>query len=357
MILFKLINHIFLANFAAKTKEMELEERIAAFALLGDYLRNLPDEEFAAWSEEARRQNAWFTTESIRSALLGIAAFLDRKELTTWLSGYKWQKKEPKTVGVVMAGNIPLVGFHDYLSVLVSGNRLLAKLSSSDSVLLKKITARLSEIEPRFQDRVVFSEKIGKVDAVIATGSDNSARYFHYYFSSIPHIIRYNRVSCAILNGEESEEELSGLGKDILMYFGMGCRNVAKLYVPEGYIFNGFYEAIERHKPLIDINKYYNNYDYNKSIFVLNKTPFLDNGFLLLAESSALASPVSVVYYEYYKSLGEVTLKLEAQQDKIQTMVSGEGWFAGSVPFGKAQFPSVTDYADGVDTIEFLMNV
>lgn len=338
-------------------KEMELEERVAAFVRLGDFLRNIPEEEFLSWADEAKRQNAWFTIESIRFAFQGISKFLEAGELHAWISEYGWEKKKPKTVAVIMAGNIPLVGFHDFLAVLVSGHRIFVKLSSSDSVLLKKITAKLIEIEERFSDRIEFGERLSKVDAVIATGSDNSAKYFHYYFSSIPHIIRQSRVSCAVLTGEETPEELTELGKDILMYFGMGCRNVAKLYVPEGYSFSPFYDTIQKLQPLIDINKYYNNYDYNKSVFIVNNARFLDNGFLLLHESPALASPVSVVYYEFYKSVGEVALKIESLQDKIQTIVSKDGWYAGSVPFGKAQLPSVSDYADGIDTIEFLVKI
>lgn len=337
---------------------MELEKRIRAFAALGNYIKNLSQDEFLHLASEAKRNNPWFTEDSVKASLKGIEVFLDEKELRNWLSVYHLKQEDGgKRVGIVMAGNIPLVGFHDFLVVLITGNIAIVKLSSNDNILLKKLTAKLIESEEGFKDQIEFVEKMQNLDAIIATGGDNSAKYFHYYFSSIPHIIRQNRVSCAILKGDETVRDLENFGLDILMYFGMGCRNVAKLYVPEGYKFDLLLEAVQKHLKLIDINKYYNNYDYNKSIFIVNKTPYLDAGFLLLTESTEMASPVSVVYYEYYKSEAEASLRIEAQKEKIQAVVSKGGWYPGSIDFGTAQTPCVSDYADAIDTVEFLMKL
>jgi len=337
---------------------MDLEKRKRAFVELGNYLQNLSEEEFQNWYIDAKRNNAWFTEDSVRFALKGIRELLKENELASWLSNYSFPSVvSSKRVGVVMAGNIPMVGFHDFLCVLLSGHHVVVKMSSNDNVLLKKLTEKLVGFEREFAKKVEFVEKLQDVDAVIATGSDNSAKYFHYYFSKIPHIIRQNRVSVAILTGNETQEDLESLSLDILMYFGMGCRNVAKIYAPVGYDFNHLLKASEKYHKLVDFNKYYNNYDYNKSICIVNNMPCLDNGFLILIENEAMASPVSVVYYEYYQSEAEVTFKIESQKEKIQTIVTKGEWYSGSVDFGKAQTPSVSDYADGIDTMEFLLKL
>lgn len=279
---------------------------------------------------------------------------LDETQLRTWLAAYNLENLQPRKVGVVMAGNIPLVGFHDLLTVLLSGNYLYAKLSSEDTFLPKWLVHQLVSIEPGFKDFVVFVDLLKDVDAVIATGSDNTARYFEYYFSKKPHIIRRNRSSLAVLTGFESPEELAKLGGDIFQYYGLGCRNVSKLFVPEGYHPEALFQALEPYKWVLDHHKYANNYDYNKSILLVNQTPHYDNGFLLLTENKQLASPISVIHLETYVSQEDLKQKLAALKNKIQCVVSALGWYQGSVPFGEAQCPTVDQYADNVDTMAFL---
>ena len=255
-----------------------------------------------------------------------------------------------------MAGNIPAVGFQDALSVLVSGHILLAKPSSDDYVLIYAILNKLIDLEPAFEDYIRFVERLNDADAFIATGSDNTARYFHYYFAKKPHIIRKNRTSVAVLTGEETNEELRALGRDALQYFGLGCRNVSKLYVPEKYDFTRFYEAIQdMDKIYLHHHKYFNNYDYNKSILLVNRVPHFDNGFLLLTESEVLVSAISVLHYETYRSLEEVKEKLAIASEKIQCVVgNSNSGLPEMVYFGETQKPGLLDYADSVDTMAFL---
>lgn len=334
---------------------MTRDERKAAFLELGKQLKALPNDQLQEWQARARNENPWFTPESVASALEGIAAMLAEQPLNQWLAGYEITEHPPQPIGVVMAGNIPAVGFHDFLCVLLSGHNLLAKLSSQDTVLLKAIASLLMGIEPRFGEQIQFVERLNQANAIIATGSDNSARYFQYYFGKKPNIIRQNRTSCALLTGQETREELLELGQDIFQYFGLGCRNVAKLYVPQNYNFTEFFESIEPLKEVGNHYKYANNYDYQKAVVLVNQIPHLDNGFLLLTENEALVSPMAVVYYETYATRDELEQKVQANQQKLQCIVSKEGWYPGSIPFGTTQCPGVWDYADGVDTMKFLL--
>lgn len=336
---------------------MTLENRIQAFVALGRQLQALtPDQaEKLAW--QARHQNAWFDAPNVRHALRGITALLDEAQLRAWLANYDLTPRPPQKIGVVMAGNIPLVGFHDLLTVLLSGHYLYAKLSSEDTFLPKWLVEQLLQIEPGFRDFVRFVDLLKDVDAVIATGSDNTARYFEYYFAKKPHIIRRNRSSVAVLTGFESKAELTALGADIFQYYGLGCRNVAKLFVPEGYIFDFLFEAVEEYKGVLNHHKYANNYDYNKSILLINQTPHYDSGFLLLTESRQLVSPISVVFTETYADQQHLKQRLAELSDKIQCLVSARGWYQGSVPFGEAQQPLVHQYADNVDTLAFLAHL
>jgi hypothetical protein len=334
-----------------------LKERIEAFAALGDKLRNLDAGALQEWCQLAKSENNWFTEDNVKTALQALTTWLTAEKLTAWTKNYTIKDKTPRKIGVVMAGNIPLVGFHDMLCVLISGHILHAKLSSQDTFLMKQIRRLLIEIDPYYNDHFVVADKLNGMDAVIATGSDNTARYFNYYFAGIPHIIRSNRSSVAVLSGEESEEELALLGKDILQYFGLGCRNVSKIFVPAGYSFNKFYESIAHLRSVIDHNKYINNYEYNKSIYLVNRAPHLDNGFLLVTQSDNLVSPISVLYYEEYNSLPELDIKLHKNGDKIQVVLSANGWYNESEQFGTAQCPSLLDYADGVDTMSFVTSI
>ncbi len=336
---------------------MTTNERKAAFIELGHHLSALPAEQLCQWQAEAQGENPWFTPESVRSALEGIAFMLGQEPLSQWIERYADLATASRKVGVVMAGNIPAVGFHDLLCVLVSGHVVLAKLSSQDSVLIKEITRLLIAIEPRFASRIQFVERLTDADAFIATGSNNSARYFHYYFGRKPHIIRQNRTSCAILTGNETTEELLKLGRDSTQYFGLGCRNVAKLYVPPHYDFTPFLESIEPLGNLINHYKYANNYDYQKAILLVNQVTHLDNGFLLLTPNTALVSPMTVLYYETYEDRIRLDQQITDNRNQLQCIVSGNGWYPGSVMFGQAQCPYVWEYADGIDTLQFLLNL
>lgn len=335
-----------------------LKERlIEIFVELGIRIQNLPEEEQIRWKREAEIHNKWFTEDNVERALEGIVFMLRKDNLEKWLTAYNLPSSNNKKVGVVMAGNIPAVGFHDMLCVLLSGHTLLAKLSSDDSILIKKIAALLISIEPGLENRIQFVERLNAVDALIATGSDNTAKHFEYYFSKVPSIIRRNRVSVSVLTGKETKEELFALGSDMLQYFGLGCRNVSKIFIPKEMTLNHIYEAIEPWKKVADAVKYGNNYDYNRSIFLLKSILHLDNGFLLAIETEELVSAIAVFYYEKYNSIEDVKQRLKEQEEKIQCVVAKDGVIEKSVPFGAAQQPYPWDYADRVDTMKFLLTI
>lgn len=330
---------------------MTKNERINAFTLLGDYILNLTDLEFKSIALQAKSQNPWFTEENVRLALDGIASFLQAKKLNTWLDKYTLPP-ESKKVALVMAGNIPLVGFHDVLCILLSGHKALIKLSSKDTFLPQHLLGKLIQIESRFSSSISYAEQLKDFDAVIATGSDNSSRYFEYYFGKYPNIIRKNRTSVAILDGTETNDDLKVLGKDVFSYFGLGCRNVAKLFVPSGYSFNKLFESWEFFHDIIHHHKYCNNYDYQKSIMLVNKIPFLDNGFVMIHENDKLISPISVLYYTTYQNVEELNSLVQVSSDKLQCVLGKHK--PATVAFGNAQLPELWDYADQVDTLDFL---
>lgn len=334
---------------------MNTEDRVEAFEKLGKYLSAIDKDEFTNLAASARNENSWFTEENIQAAFHGLARYLRPEHLREWVSRYKLTVVKPRTVAVIMAGNIPLVGFHDFLTVLISGHNLLIKPSSKDSVLLSYLAKKLGEIEPRFAPRITFAEQLKNFDAVIATGSDNSARYFHYYFGRYPNIIRKNRTSCAVLNGRETQEELQALGRDVFSYFGLGCRNVSKIFVPLHYDLPQLLKSWEPFHDIIHHHKYHNNYDYQKSILLVNSASFLDSGFVMLQESEKLVSPIAVVYYETYEDEGALALKLTEAREKIQCIVGHAT--PGAIPFGEAQMPALWDYADQVDTLKFLSSL
>ena len=352
---------------------MDLKQRITAFANLGqfltDFLLKNPKtelqgidfekltEEFEAVIETAYRQNAWFTPEHINMALHSWAEALQEASLKNWLNKYRITNEAPKTVAVIMAGNLPLVGFHDFLSVLVTGHKLLAKLSSDDKLLLPFLAKVLTRLEPGFTDAITFTEeRLTDFDAVIATGSNNTARYFEYYFKNKPHIIRKNRNAVAVLTGDETHEQLVALGNDIFGYFGMGCRSVSKLFVPKAYNFEAFFKAMFEHQEVINHHKYANNYDYNKAVYLMSLFPILDNEFMILKEDENFSSPISVVFYERYDSTKELKKLLNAKRKDIQCIVAA-GFEENEVAFGQAQHPKLYDYADGVDTVAFLLKI
>lgn len=337
------------------------KQRIEAFTQLGDFMA-VPDEELQELISSARQYNAWFTPESTAKAVAGIASMLNRDDLEKWLekSTYNLDPDQGQTmlsVGLILAGNIPLVGFHDIICVLAAGHKALIKLSSQDQKLIPFLLRKLTEIEPSFSSHIEYIERLKNFDAVIATGSNNTSRYFEYYFGSVPHIIRKNRNSVAVLSGEESRKELRALGNDIFDYYGLGCRNVSKLYVPSGYDFKNFFESIEDFKSVSDHHKYNNNYDYNKSIFLVNLEKHLDNGFLLLKKDQRLASPLAVLYYEEYDDLNQVEQELKGKSEQIQCVVSSLALDLSVLPFGQSQHPSLWDYADNIDTMAFLLSL
>lgn len=328
---------------------MNISKRVKAFVELGQKISDYSNGNVQELFSRAYNENNWFTEENLIKAFNGIAEYLDEKKLSKWLENYTFKNSEPKKVGVIMAGNIPMVGFHDFLSVLISGNELMMKPSSQDKVLMEFVIGILTEIEPEFKKRIHIVERLNEADAFIGTGSDNSAKYFRYYFGKKPNIIRQNRTAVAILKGTETDQELKALGADIFTYYGLGCRNVSKLFVPKGYDFVKLLDAQSDYSYVGDHHKYRNNYDYNKSIYLVNSEPHLDTGFSLLRESDEMVSPISVLYYQQYEDQAGLDKVLSENDDKIQCIVGQD-----FIPFGNAQKPEIWDYADGVDTMEFL---
>ena len=344
---------------------------IKAFVKLGEFLGKFctsieddkgmegKDEEWFAKLhhivETAHHYNGWFTKANLLFALEQWSNALSSVNLEKWLSKYNLSKNATKRVALILAGNIPMVGFHDLLAVLVTGNNAVVKLSSNDKLLLPLLVDYLIHLNPDFLDRVLFTDdKLTDYDAVIATGSNNTARYFEYYFGKKPNIIRKNRNSIGVLSGKESEKELAALGEDIFRYYGLGCRSVSKLFVPKGYDFDQFFNAMYPYKEIIHQNKYANNYDYNKAVYLMSEFKILDNGFLMLKNDESYASPIATIFYEEYDTIVSVKEKIAAKKDAIQCMVS-KGLFPNEIAFGKTQTPELWDYADGVDTVEFLL--
>ena len=362
---------------------MQLKQRINAFIALGNFLKQLVSEnpnfnnhlltaekqkEFFETAKNklaaAEIGNSWFTQDNIQFSLESWAEALTEENLLQWVSVYESlktssevSKNNTKTIAIIMAGNIPLVGFHDFLCCLITGNKVLAKLSSNDKVLLPFLSEYLIAIEPGFKEYISFTEeKLENFDAIIATGSNNTSRFFEYYFSKYPHIIRKNRNSVAVLTGGESTEQLHGLADDIFRYFGLGCRNVSKIYVPNDYDFDKFFNAIFSWKEIINNNKYINNYDYNKAVYLMDSNNLLDNEFLLLKEDEGFSSPIAVLFFGKYSSLSEMESLITEQTKNIQCVVSNSG-LPNEIAFGQAQHPKLWDYADGVDTVNFLLKL
>lgn len=345
---------------------MEIKQGINAFVQCGLFIkRHFNESEWKADEKglheglnqlinTAYSYNGWFIKDFIKESLLNIADMLGRESLENFTKNIS-APKQPKTIALIMAGNIPMVGFHDLLCVILSGNKALIKLSSDDNVLMPFFIKLLEHYEPEIAKQIRFTTgKLTEFDAVIATGSDNTAKYFEYYFGKYPNIIRKNRTSVAILTGNESKEDLKNLGRDIFLYFGLGCRNVSKLLVPENYVFDGLFEAVFDYKYVVDNKKYGNNYDYNRTIYLLNDEKFLDNNFLIIKPDKGLFSPVSVLFYENYKNETELNNWLTEHKNSIQCIV---GTGKNRTPFGYSQQPVITEFADGVNTLEFLVNL
>lgn len=354
---------------------MTLETKKSVFVELGKFLKQFSENDTIRKSDVlhndlffddfekliylSQSHNGWYTPEQVYFAIHSWADALTEENLDKWLSNYQTEfsqnNENKKNVALILAGNIPLVGFHDFLSVLITGNKALIKTSSNDQHLLPFLAKYLIAVDESLKDKITFVEgKLENFDAVIATGSNNTARYFEYYFKDKPSIIRKNRNSAAVLNGKESKEELEALGEDIFRYFGLGCRNVSKIFVPKGYSFDAFFEAIFKYQDVIHYEKYANNYDYNKAVFLMSNFKLLDNGFLTIKEDPSYASPISSVFYEFYENIEDLQARITADSEQIQCIVSND-LIENSIPFGQTQNPQLWDYADNVDTITFLL--
>jgi hypothetical protein len=371
---FDLLKLIFVQNYNQNysyANIMTLETKKSVFVELGKFLSQFSEDNtvkkldvlhnhlfFDAFTDLiklSQSHNGWYTPEQVYFSIQSWAEALTEENLKQWLSSYTIHTTKPKNIALILAGNIPLVGFHDFLSVIITGHTVLVKTSSNDQHLLPFLAKYIIAIEPKFADKINFVEgKLENFDAIIATGSNNTARYFEYYFKDKPSIIRKSRNSVAVLNGKETQAQLSALGEDIFRYFGLGCRNVSKLFIPKGYTFDAFFEAIFEYQDVIHYEKYANNYDYNKAVFLMSNFKLLDNGFLTLKEDKSHASPISSVFYEFYDDINLLQTRLEEEAHQIQCIVSNE-LIENSVKFGDTQHPELWDYADNVDTISFLL--
>ena len=347
-----------------------IQNRIEAFSKLGDFLsqfstKGIEKKEDIPFNELffdglkhqiklAQENNSWFTKDNILNSLEIWSKSLNYNNLNNFTSSVNLNIIKPKTVAIVMAGNIPLVGFHDFLSVLISGHSVLVKQSSSDKHLLPFLAKYLEYTEESFKEKITFTEdKLSNFDAVIATGSNNTARYFEYYFKGKPNIIRKNRNSVAVITGKETIEDFEKLSDDIFQYFGLGCRSVSKLYVPKDYDFELFFNGMYNKKEIINNAKYANNYDYNKAVYLMSEFDLLENGFLMIKEDESYSSPIATIFYEYFDNEIDLKIKLHEDREKIQCVVA-KGFLENEIAFGQTQHPKLTDYADGVNTLEFL---
>jgi hypothetical protein len=352
---------------------MTLEHKKNIFVALGTFLSQFSEVEilkketvlnndlffdrFIDLIKLSQSHNGWYTNDNVYFAVQSWAEALTIDNLNQWLDAYDFNDVDSKTVGLILAGNIPLVGFHDFISVLLSGHKVLVKTSSNDQHLLPFLAEYLISIEPKLVNYITFVEgKLEGFDAVIATGSNNTARYFEFYFKDKPSIIRKSRNSVAVLNGQETKEQMIALGEDVFRYFGLGCRNVSKIFVPKNYNFDTFFGGMFPYQDVIKYEKYINNYDYNKAVFLMSNFNLLDNEFLIIKEDSSYASPISSVFYEFYENLDDIKLRLQAENEQIQCIVSND-LIENSVAFGQTQKPNLWDYADNVDTIKFLITL
>lgn len=346
----------------------DLKERIQAFSDLGILFRENSSSQkiktFQKWDSELNKllkdsyqHNSWFTENNLKLSLKNWSAELNKKNIENWLENYKIELKSSKTVAIIMAGNVPIVGFHDLMCSLILGFKCIVKLSSDDKILIPLIVKFIQSRFDGFKEKVFFESNILKnFDAVIATGSNNSHKYFEYYFGKYPNLLRKTRHSVAVLNGNESDSELAMLSNDVFDYFGLGCRSVSKIFIPKGYDLDLLFNAFYNKRFVIDHNKYANNYDYNKAVYLMSEEKFYDNGFVILKEEKKLGSPIACVYFEYYDDLVQVQNIIKINNQNIQCVVSNEKIFNG-ISFGTTQCPKLSDYADNVDTLKFLLKI
>lgn len=352
---------------------MLLTKRKDAFVKLGDFLSQFSSEKitrkdnilfndlffdaFEMQIKRAKEFNGWFNQENVLFSLDSWSQALTENNINTWINPYEMKEVATKKVAIIMAGNIPLVGFHDFLCVLMSGHKVLVKLSSNDKYFIPLVAKYLEYLEPEFKGCIEFTEgKLENFDAVIATGSDNTSRYFDYYFGKHPNIIRKNRNTVAVLSGEESEETLEKMTDDVFRYFGLGCRSVSKVFLPKGFDLDRIFKASFKHKDIVNYDRYANNYEYNKAVYLMSLFDIRENGFLMLKEDQSYSSPISSLFYEYYDDLQELQDRLATDSDKIQCVTSDIQELK-SVALGDTQNPQLWDYADNVDTLKFLLTI
>lgn len=332
-------------------------QRIQALHSLRNYLKSISEDEFLDLQHRMQNENPWFDLQNVKKAINGIVFLLEEKTLNDFSVKNNFSELKEISLGLVLAGNLPAVGFHDILIGFLTCKEIHVKLSSSDRILILYLIQYINQNIPEFSDVIQVKERLdlGVLAGIIATGSDNTARYFETYFSSLPNIIRKNRVSVAVLDQNVTDEELFHLGDDIFTYFGLGCRNVSKLFVPKEFDLTRILKQMDKFQTVGYHHKFANNYDYNRSVYLVNKEPHLDNGFLMLKESSELVSPLSVVFYEYYNTVEEVSETLDKFKDKIQVIVSN--FLPNYQKLGEAQLPSLYDFPDNVNVVEFIKNL
>lgn len=350
-----------------------IQNRISAFVELGKFLGQFTQKETTQKNEIkfndlffdgfkhqlkiAGENNTWFTKENLLFATENWSKALTKENIQQWIANENLGENDSKQVAVIMAGNIPLVGFHDFVSVLISGHSVLVKQSSNDKHLLPFLAKYLEYVQPELKGKIIFTEqKLTDFDAVIATGSNNTARYFEFYFKNKPSIIRKSRNSVAVLTGNETAQDFENLSNDVFCYFGLGCRSVSKLYVPKNYNFDAFFTGMYNKQEIINNAKYANNYDYNKAVYLMSEFDILENGFLMIKEDESYASPIASVFYEYYDNIEDLKVKLKQDKEKIQCVVA-RNFTANKIAFGETQNPQLWDYADGINTLEFLSKI
>ncbi len=330
---------------------MNIQSRIDAFFTLGDKYLNAQNSAFQEAKWRAHNQNAWFLPEFIDQSVNQIVTqFLQKSLLQDWVNLYPTISTSSTNlkVGIVMAGNIPMVGFHDLLSVLIAGHSATVKLSSKDTVLMQYIIDALFEINPEFTQLITVQEQLKNCDAYIATGSNSAGQYFEQYFGKYPNIIRKNKTSVAILDGKETKEELDLLADDMMLYFGMGCRNVTQVWVPAGYDFIALITALKKYDYLKDQHKFKHNYDYQLALLLMNRQYYMDAGGILLSENPSPFAAISQIHYQFY----EPSQLPKLNPNDIQCVVGKTG-----LSFGSLQHPNLSQYADGVDTLAFLSSL
>ena len=346
----------------------DFKERLIAFSELGTLFKENVDKKenkkFPEWDTvlektliESHSYNSWFTIDNLKLSLKNWSNSLQENIISDWLSKYNIEDKSSKKIAIIMAGNIPAVGFHDLLCSLLLNFDCIVKLSSEDKLLIPFIVKFLESRNEKLKNKVTFeSEKLKDFDGVIATGNNNSHRYFDYYFSKYPNLLRKTRHSIAVLDGKESDNDLSELSNDIFNYFGLGCRSVSKVFIPYGYDLDLLFNVFFRHKEVVNHNKYVNNFDYNKAVYLMSKEKFIENGFIILKEESKLGSPIGCLFYEFYNDKKEITKLINNNSDSIQCVVSNIN-FNTNIKFGQTQCPNISDYADNNDTIKFLLKI